>query len=283
MNKVKLIVDSTVDLSKEMYELHDMEVIPFDVNFREENFKDGITITLEETYKKVAELGELPHTAAASPNSFEEAFNKYLNQGYDIVYVGIGSLLSTAFQNARIAAGDELDKRIFLIDSKNLSSGSGLLALKIAKYIKEGKSAKEIYDLVQPLADKVVSQFTVDTLDCLYKGGRCSGVAAIFGKIMHIHPYLRVVDGKLIVYKKVRGPMKIALNEQLQDLKSVYPNIDMDNVMVTHTGMPDGLNKYLVDEVEKIVGKGVCKETPAGSVIGSHCGFGTIGILYIKK
>lgn len=282
MNKVKLVVDSTVDLTKEIYEKYDMDVIPFDVNFGEENFKDGLTIDVEKVYEKVKEYGELPHTAAASLGLYEEHFNKYVEQGFDVVYVGIGAKLSTAFQNARIAAGDNLDKRIFLIDSKNLSSGSGLLALKCAKLIKQGKSAKEIQDIVQPLADKTVSQFTVDTLDYLYKGGRCSGAAKILGQLLHIHPYLRVVDGTLIVYKKVRGPMRIALNEQLNDLKSSLPNIDEDFVMVTHTGMPDSLNTYLVNEVKKLT-KATVLETKAGAVIGSHCGFGTIGILYIKK
>ena len=282
MNKVQLIVDSTVDLSQEIYNQFEMDVIPFDVNFGEENFKDGITIDVDKVYEKVKEYGELPHTAAASLGLYEEHFHKALDAGKDVVYVGIGAKLSTAFQNARIAAGDELDKRIFLIDSKNLSSGSGLLALKCARLIKEGKSAKEIQQIVQPLADKTVSQFTVDTLDYLYKGGRCSGAAKILGQLFHIHPYLRVVDGTLIVYKKVRGPMRIALNEQLNDLKSVLPNIDEDFVMVTHTGMPDGLNTYLVEEVKKLT-KATVLETKAGAVIGSHCGFGTIGILYIKK
>lgn len=284
MNKIKLIVDSTVDLTKELYEENDMEVIPFDVNFKEENFKDGIDIDVAKVYEKVKEYGELPHTAAASLMAFEDAFKKWVDKGYDVIYVGIGSLLSSAFNNVRIAAGDMLDKNVFLVDSKSLSSGSGLLALKIAKYIKEGKrSAKEIVEIIQPMADKVVAQFTVYTLDYLRKGGRCSGAAAVVGNLLHIHPYLRVVDGKLIVYKKVRGPMKIALKEQLNDLISALPNVDMDNIMVTHTGMPEGLNDFVKEEVEKLVGKGIVKETTAGAVIGSHCGFGTLGILYIKK
>lgn len=284
MNKIKLIVDSTVDLSKELYEKNDIEVIPFDVNFGEENFKDGVDIDVAKVYEKVKEYGELPHTAAASLVAFEDAFKKWVDKGYDVIYVGIGSLLSSAFNNVRIAAGDMLDKNIFLVDSKSLSSGSGLLALKIAKYIKEGKkTAKEIVEIVQPMADKVVAQFTVYNLDYLRKGGRCSGAAAVVGNLLHIHPYLRVVDGKLIVYKKVRGPMKIALKEQLNDLISALPNVDMDNIMVTHTGMPGGLNDFVKEEVEKLVGKGIVKETTAGAVIGSHCGFGTLGILYIKK
>lgn len=284
MNKIKLIVDSTVDLSKEIYEENDIEVIPFDVNFGEENFKDGVDIDVAKVYEKVKEYGELPHTAAASLIEFEDAFKKWVDKGYDVIYVGIGSLLSSAFNNVRIAAGDMLDKNVFLVDSKSLSSGSGLLALKIAKYIKEGKkTAKEIVEIIQPMADKVVAQFTVYTLDYLRKGGRCSGAAAVVGNLLHIHPYLRVVDGKLIVYKKVRGPMKIALKEQLNDLISALPNVDMDNIMVTHTGMPEGLNDFVKEEVEKLVGKGIVKETTAGAVIGSHCGFGTLGILYIKK
>lgn len=284
MNKIKLVVDSTCDLTKEMYEENDIEVVPFDVNFGEENFKDGVDITVEQVYEKVKEYKELPHTAAASLAAFEDVFTKYIKAGYDVIYVGIGSLLSSAFQNVRIAAGEELDKHVFLVDSKSLSSGSGLLALKIAKLIKAGeKSAQEIAAEVQLLANNVVSQFTVYTLDYLRKGGRCSGAAAVVGNLLHIHPYLRVVDGKLIVYKKVRGPMKIALDEQIQDLKSSLPNVDMDNIMITHTGMPDGLDQYVKDEVEKLVGKGIVKITKAGAVIGSHCGFGTIGILYIKK
>lgn len=284
MNKIKLIVDSTVDLSKEIYEENDIEVIPFDVNFGEENFKDGVDIDVAKVYEKVKEYGELPHTAAASLIEFEDAFKKWVDKGYDVIYIGIGSLLSSAFNNVRIAAGDMLDKNVFLVDSKSLSSGSGLLALKIAKYIKEGKkTAKEIVEIIQPMADKVVAQFTVYTLDYLRKGGRCSGAAAVVGNLLHIHPYLRVVDGKLIVYKKVRGPMKIALKEQLNDLISALPNVDMDNIMVTHTGMPEGLNDFVKEEVEKLVGKGIVKETTAGAVIGSHCGFGTLGILYIKK
>lgn len=283
MNKVKVIVDSTCDLSPELYKEYNLEVIPLNVNFGEENYLDNVTLTPDELYAKVKEKKALPSSAAASPAVIEDYFKKALDAGYDVVFVGIGSTLSTNFQNATIAKSSLPEERVFLIDTKNLSSGSGLLALKAGRMAKEGVSAGEIYEKVQPLAEKLSVQFVVDTLDYLHKGGRCSGTAKIFGHLFHVHPMIKVVDGKLIVYKKPRGTLKMASNELLNIFKEDYPNIDLENVMITHAGSTREVPEYLRAELEKIIDPKAIHETRAGCVISTHCGFGTIGILYIKK
>ena len=285
MNKVKVIADSTVDLNKDMYESLDIAVLPLGVNFGEEVYQDGVTIGPDELYKKVAEKGELPHTAAASPAAIEEEFRKYLDQGYDIIFTGIGGKFSTTIQNANIAKNsiDGAEDRVYILDSANLSSGTGLLVLKMCKLRDEGKSAKEIYDAVLPLVPKVSSQFVVDTLDYLHKGGRCSGATKLFGHLFHVHPVIKVVDGGMIVYKKPRGKLKAGIDEQIAELKNDLPNVDMDNIMITDSGVSEADKKYFHDEVAKLVDPSIIRHTRAGCVVSCHCGPGTIGVLYIKK
>lgn len=282
MNKIKIIVDSTVDLSKELYEKYDFEVVPLNVTFGQETFKDGVTITRDELYADVTKYKALPATSAPGPQVFEEVFRKYLDQGYDVIYMGIGSTLSTAFQSANIAKNMIDSEHIYLLDTKNLSSASGLLAMKAAKLAKEGKSPKEICEILEKDVPNTVAQFSVETLDYLHKGGRCSGTAKVLGHLLHIHPHILVKDGKLIVYKKPRGTMKVAIDGQIEELKKALPNVQMDNIMITDSGVKDEIRDYFVKEVSKLVDPKIIRTTPAGCVIASHCGFGTIGLLFIK-
>ena len=282
MNKVQIVVDSTVDLNKEHYEQYGLHVVPLNVNFGEENYRDGVDITPDEVYERVKKDGKLPSTAAISPALFAEEIKSFIDKGMDVVFVGIGSKLSTTFQNLHIACADFSD-HVFPIDSNSLSTGSGLLALKCAKLRDEGKSAKEIQEAVQPLADKLSVKFVLDRLEYMRKGGRCSTFAAIFGTLLRIHPILKMSEGKLIMSKKVRGPIKLAYNDMINELKGDMPNVDLDHVMITHAGMNDEDLKYLYDEVAKVVDKSRIMVTRAGCVISSHCGYGCVGILYIKK
>ena len=273
MNKVRILTDSCADLTQEMYEKYDIDVVAQNVTFGETTYKDnGKEITLEHLYEKVKETGELPHTAAVTPGAFDEYFKKTLDEGYDIVYVGLGSKLSTTFQNAHIAKQSYPEDRILMVDSMSLSSVRD-----------EGLSAKEIAEKCSALAPKIIAQFTVDTLDYLHKGGRCSGASKLIGHIFHVHPYLRMVDGTLIVYKKPRGPVKIALDEQVKELKAALPNVDLDHIMITHAGLDKDKEDYLKAEVGKLVPPEIISVTRAGSVIASHCGYGTVGVLYILK
>lgn len=284
MNKVKIVVDSTVDLNKDMYEALDIKVVPLQVRFDDETYEDGVNIDQESLYARVEKDGKLPSTAAISPDKLKAEIEPFINEGYDIVFVGIGSSLSSTFQNLNIAMQDMPEGRVFPIDSLNLSSGSGLLVLKCAKLRDEGKSAKEIYDLVTPLVPKVSAKFCLDRFDFMHKGGRCSAMVALFGHLLHIHPVLKVVDGKLIVESKPRGPIKVAYKAMLDELKAdLETGVDMDNIMITHAGMKNEDLEYLKAEVGKLVDPSLIRVTKAGCVISSHCGFGTVGILYIKK
>ena len=282
MSKVKIVVDSTLDLSKELYEKWDMDVLPLNVTFGQDTYKDGVTITREQLYADVAKFKALPATSAPGPQVFEEIFRKWLDQGYEVIYMGIGSTLSTAFQSANIAKQMIDSDKIYLFDTKNLSSASGLLAMKAAKLLKEGKEVKEVLEILEKDVPNVVAQFSVETLDYLHKGGRCSGTAKVLGHLLHIRPHILVKDGKLIVYKKPRGTMKIAIDGQIEELKKALPNVQMDNIMITDSGVTDEIRNYFVKKVSELVDPKVIRCTPAGCVIASHCGPGTIGLLFIK-
>lgn len=285
MNKVKIITDSTADLTEELYKKNDVVVLPLSVNIGEEVYLDNVTITPDELYKKIEEKGILSRSAAIPPQVIEDEFKKWIDQGYDVLFTGIGSTISTTYQNAEMTLVNLPKDRVFLIDSRNLSSATGLLVLKMAKLRDEGKSAKEIYDIVKELPDKLSAQFVVDKLDYLHKGGRCSSTAKIFGHLLHIHPMIKVVDGKLIVFKKARGKMEVGIDEQIEVFKNDIENggIDLDNVMITHSGMDQRLIDYFVKRASEFVSKDIIRITRAGCVISTHCGPGTIGILYIKK
>ncbi len=285
MNKVKIITDSTADLTEELYKKNDVVVLPLSVNIGEEVYLDNVTITPDELYKKIEEKGILSRSAAIPPQVIEDEFKKWIDQGYDVLFTGIGSTISTTYQNAEMILGNLPKDRVFLIDSRNLSSATGLLVLKMAKLRDEGKSAKEIYDIVKELPAKLSAQFVVDKLDYLHKGGRCSSTAKIFGHLLHIHPMIKVVDGKLIVFKKARGKMEVGIDEQIEVFKNDIENggIDLDNVMITHSGIDQHLIDYFVKRATEFVSKDIIRITRAGCVISTHCGPGTIGILYIKK
>ena len=283
MNKVKIIVDSSVDLTKEIYQKYDIDVLPLNINFDWASYLDGVDITTEMLFKKVEEKGKLPRTSACSPFYISESFKKYIDQGMDIIFLGLSSTFSSTYQNAFIAASEFPNDRIFLVDSGSLSSGTGLLVLKAAKLAKENKSAKEISDELKRLVPNVVAQFTIDELVYLYKGGRCSAASELFGRIFNIKPYIKVIDGKMIVYKKPRGSMKNAIDAQLDEVRKSLDKIDQSAVIITHSLIDDDLLEYTKNKLSEMIDINSIIITTSGCVISSHCGKGCIGILYITK
>ena len=242
MNKIKVIVDSTMDLTKEYLKENDILVLPLGVTFGEEVYKDGVTITVDELYSKVKETNKLPKTSAISTQELYDAFKTYLDQGYDIFYTGISSKLSSSYNNACVAR-DELDpSRILVFDSCNLSTGIGLQVCKAVEMIKQGFNLKQI-------EEKLI---------------------------------IRVIDGGMKVFKKPIGKTIKACNALLDIFKKDLENMDTSLVMITSTAAPTS-EKYLYDEVKKYIKEENIMVTHAGSVISSHCGPGTIGILYIMK
>ncbi|CDR30750.1 EDD domain protein, DegV family [Acholeplasma oculi] len=281
MNKVIITTDSTADLSQDILNNRGIQTIPLYVRFGDETYKDGVEIQTELLYEKVSELGYLPKTQAASPGDFEVFFKKYLNLGYDIVHISIGSKISATYQSAVIAKDLLESENIYIVDSKNLSSGIGLLVLKASDLKEQGQSASEIYNSINKLVPKISSQFAIKTLDYLHKGGRASGLTAFVGSVLQIKPIIKVIDGKLEVYKKSVGKMKRALDLMIDDLVKVKEKIDKNYVFITHSIADDSFNYIKEQLTDKIEVKQII-EGHAGCVISSHCGKGTIGILYIE-
>lgn len=281
MKKIKLISDSTCDLSKELIQKHDIEIVPLTVSFGDIEYKDGIDITTEKMYQLVDELGMLPKSAAIAPGVFEEVFNRYLEEGYQIIYLGIGSKFSSTLQSAMLAKSMIESEDIHLIDSGNLSSGIGLLLLKAASFRTQGDDINTIVSKVEELVPKVRSQFVIDTLEYLYKGGRLNALSALMGKVLNIHPVIKVKDGVMVVGKKAMGSMKKGLNIMINEAKALKDNIDPEFMMITHSLA--STYDYVHNKVEENFDIKHVYETHAGCVISTHCGRGTIGILYIEK
>lgn len=282
MKKIKIISDSTCDLSQDLINKHDIEIIPLYVNFGEETYLDGVNLTVPQMYDLVSKKNILPKTAAPSPGAFVEAFKKYLDKGYEIIYMGLGSKFSATFSSANVAKQTLESDDIYLVDSLNLSSGTGLLILKAAKFIEEGLSAKEIKERLEVIVPKVRSQFVIDTLDYLYKGGRLNALSAFFGGVLRIKPIIKVREGLMAVGKKGRGTMKNGIDLMLKELFQEKDFIDDEFMMITHS-LADESSAYIKEQLKNKVEVKNLYDTKAGCVISSHCGKGTIGVLYILK
>lgn len=281
MRPVKIISDSTCDLSEEQIKALDIEIMPLYVTLKDKSLKDGIEITVPELYKYVDENKVLPKTAAITIADYIECFKKWVDRGYDVIFTGISGGLSSSFNNANLAVSElGAEEYVYPVDSKNLSSGIGLLLLKAAALKDKGLSAKEIKDEMEKIVPNVRSQFIIDRFDYLYKGGRCSSMARIFGTMLKIKPLITVREGKMTVAEKPHGKKIKGLEALLRFLERDKDNLDLENVFITHT-YADEESKYLLEEIKKNYNFKNIYITNAGSTIASHCGPGTIGILYI--
>ncbi len=282
MHKIKLVTDSTCDLSQQLIKEHDIAVVPLYVIFPGEEYRDNVDLTTPKMYELVREKGILPKTAAASPGDIQAVFERYLQEGYQILFTGIGNNFSATMKSALAAKTAIGSEDIYLVDSQNLSSGSGLLLLKAVKFRAEGLSAAAIKERIEALAPKVRSQFVIDTLEYLHKGGRLNAFAAAMGTMLKIKPIIKVRDGVLGVGKKGRGTVRVGVDIMLQEAFAEKHEIDGDCLMITHS-LAHADAKYVRDQIRQNLKIDNVYETDAGCVISSHCGRGTIGILYLLK
>lgn len=282
LKQVKIISDSTCDLSKELIEKYDIGIVPLFVSIGSDTYFDGVDLNTTKMYEEVEAKKILPKTAAASPGNFIEMFETYLKQGLQIVYVGIGSKFSATFQSATLAKQSLESDDIFLVDSMNLSSGSGLLVLKATSFREKGMSAKKIAEKLTTLVPKVRSQFVIDTLEYLYKGGRLNALSNFMGTMLKIKPIIKVVEGSMAVGKKARGNVRHGIDLMISDLERMKDNLDMEFCMITHS-FADLVVPYTKEQIESRFQFLNLFETNAGCVISSHCGKGTIGILYLEN
>ncbi len=277
MNKIIISSDSVCDLSPELIQKLQLPVMPLLVGLGDEYFKDGVDIVPQDIYKFVDEHKKLPKTAARSIADYTEFFTKLSGEG-EVIHFVISSDMSSSMQNALIAAG-EVGENIHVIDSRNLSTGIGLLILDAARLRDEGKSAAQIIAEIERRIPLVRASFVVDTLDYLRMGGRCSAAAALGANMLKLHPCIQVADGKMGVGKKYRGKMSKVICDYAADILSVE-NIEPRNVFVTHTKCDPDIVAAVIDKVKELGLFENIYETEAGCTINSHCGPGTLGVLY---
>lgn len=282
---IRIITDSTCDLSKELIEKYNIRVIPLHVSFPGDDteYLDGVNINSEQLYDLATRLNVLPKTGAVNVVEFIKVFEEELAKGNEIFYVGIGSGLSSTYNNACIAREQFPDSKIVVLDGQNLSTGTGLIVIKAARLAKEGKSLEEIKEICEKAVPLVSAKFCIDRLDYLYKGGRCSGMAMIAAHALKIHPVAKVINNKLVVYKKPRGKYENAVEVQIDEFMHDLDNIDKSCVFITHSGRMDGIEKQIYEKISPYLDKENLFITEAGCTICSHCGPKTIGILYILK
>lgn len=282
MSTVKIFSDSTSDLPQVWKDTYDIGIVPLYVVFDEQTYKDGVDITPEEVYRRVAARGVLPKTAAPSPADFIAAFEPVISSGKDIVYISLSSAISSTYQNALLAASEFPEGRIQVIDSETLCGGIALLVMKAAKAAEKGLNSIEIANMLKHTRSLVETQFVVDTLDYLYMGGRCSGMQNFIGSLLKIRPVLRLVDGSIIPTSKIRGKKEKAVEQMLQNALVHVDQMDKELLIIAHTLAEEDAN-YLEKAIRAQTQVEEIAIIHAGCVIGSHCGPNTVGLMYLRQ
>ena len=282
MEKIKIISDSTCDLTKEEVASMGVEIVPVEIILGSECHLDGDGITSESVLEYVKTTGELPKTAATNSERYAEVFKKYVDDGYKVIHFDISSKSSSMYFNA-VAAAEKFDGNVFVVDSMALSSGQGLLIMKTYDYIKEGKSFEEICEILKELPKKVQTSFVVDTLEFLHKGGRCSLTSLMGAKVLKLHPYISMTDGQLKPKKKYMGGMAKCLSQYVHDVAEEYKSYDKTRCFVTHSPSDPELVKIVKDLAKELFDFKEILESTAGCTVTSHCGPNTIGILFITE
>lgn len=280
--KVKIISDSTCDLSKELIEKYDISIVPLYVVMNDKTMRDGLEVTPEDIYEYVDKNGKLPSTSAVNIEDYIEIFKYWHEQGYEIVHFDISSEFSSTYRNACMAA--EEVGGVYVVDSGNLSTGQGLVVMHGAEMAQSGKSAKEIFEECTALTSKIEASFVVDSIDYLYKGGRCSALAAFGANLLKLKPCIEVKDGKMSPGKKYRGNISRVMLSYVEERLKGRNDIDKSRIFITHTKCSDEDVKAVKQKILEICPdfKEIL-ETTAGCTVTTHCGPHTLGILFIRK
>lgn len=279
--KILIASDSTCDLSPELIEQNNIKILPLGVSLGENNFIDGVDITPDDIYVHYEKTKQLPKTAAVNVAEFSAFFEKYVNEGYSIVIFTISAQMSSTYNNARLAA--EEFEGVYAVNTENLSTGGGLLVLSACQMAKEGMSAKEIAEKCEQIAKRVDASFIIDSLEFLYKGGRCSALEALGANLLQLKPCITVRGGKMGVGKKYRGKFGDVLKKYISDQLGNGENLELDYVFVTHAGCDPQIVDACVEQVKSLVPFKNLFVTRAGCTISSHCGRNTLGVLFIRK
>lgn len=280
-SRVVIACDSTCDLNSELMERFQVKTLPLGVNLGGKEYLDGVNISPDAIYAHYENTGELPKTAAPNIQQFTDFFQEHTADGASLVFFTISSDMSSTYNNASIAA-DEFEN-VHVVDTRNLSSGGGLLVVYAGEMAAQGKNAREIADACSQLAQRIDASFVVDDLEFLHKGGRCSAVAALGANLLQLKPCISVKDGKMGVGKKYRGKFASVLQKYIAEQIGDASHIEPDHIFVTHAGCDQQIVEQCLEQVQKTAAFKEVHLARAGCTISSHCGRNTLGVLFIRK
>lgn len=277
---IKVTSDSTSDLSNELCDTYNVSLVPLHILVDDVDYKDGVDINADDIFRFVGEEGKSCKTAAVNVYEYETFFEPFAKQYDAVIHINLGSGFSSCHQNARIAAASF--DNVYVIDSENLSAGSGILAIEAVKLAQQGFSVEDIIEQLEMLKKNVDCSFVIDKLDYLRKGGRCSSIEALGATLLKIKPSIEVLDGAMKVGKKYRGKFERSVGSYIHDRLTLTPNIDYRKVFLVSSKVSD---EEIADIKAQLVEANFEEVyvSSAGCTISSHCGPHTLGIIYLKK
>ena len=279
---VKIISDSTCDLTRELLERYHVTILPLHVLLGDTEYLDGKNITPDEIYTWSDQNKTTPKTSAPSVAEAVELFRPYVEAGDELICFSISNTMSSSGNSMRLAAQElEAEDRIYVIDSENLSTGVGHLVILAAELAQAGKPAEEIIRSVEAMRPLVRSSFVVDTLVYLHRGGRCGGLTALAGSMLRLHPKIIVENGSMIVGKKYRGKIDKVILNYVQDMEADLKQAREDRIFITHSNCDDATVQAVYDYLDSLQHFKEIFITSTGSVISSHCVPGTLGVLFV--
>ena len=279
--RIKITADSSCDLTKEQLAKYAITVVPLSVAIGGKTLLDGAELQPGEIYDHVAKGGELPITSAVNPAQYAEVFARYAKDYDAVIHLNIGSGFSSCHQNACLAAA-EFDN-VHVVDSCSLSTGQGILVLEAAAMAEQGLKAAEIVEKLRALTKKVRISFVLEQLEYMKKGGRCSAIAVLGANILKLKPCIAVQDGKMGVVKKYRGSMEKCLRDYIADQLKEKDGVVRTRLLLTHSGVDASLVELVRQEIAKYVEFEEVAENRAGCTVSSHCGPGTLGIIFLER
>ena len=281
---VKIMADSTSDLSKELIERYQITILPLHIVLGDKEYRDGTEITPEEIYRWSDAKKETPKTSAVAITDAIEIMKPALEAGDELIMFTISEKMSTTANVFRMAAQElEAEDKVSVVDSASLSTGNGLLVIRAAVMAREGNGRKEIVEEIEKLKPRVRASFVVDTLTYLHRGGRCSGVAALAGGMLKLHPKIVVLDGAMEVSKKYRGKINSVIMNYVKDMEEEMKRAEKYRVFITHSGSDPKVVEEVRAYLESLHYIDEILITRAGGVVSSHCGPGTLGVLFIQE
>jgi DegV family protein with EDD domain len=280
-NQIIISSDSTCDLSKELADRYQIRIQPMGISLGDQIYRDGVDITPDMIYAHHEKTGQLPKTSAINVVEDMEYFEELTKDGSAVIHFTISSSMSSTYNNACVAAQEF--ENVYVVDAKNLSTGSGLLVLAAAEMAQEGLEAQQIVEKLNDLADRVDASFVVDNLEYLVKGGRCSALAAFGANLLQLKPCISVKNGAMGVGKKYRGKFEKVLLTYVADRLADAEDICLDRVFVTHAGCDPKVVESVAEAVKNTLPFREILVTRAGCTVSSHCGANTLGVLFIRK